>query len=88
LFLAFKEALNNVVRHSGATEVSLGIQAGQGELRLTIADNGRGLPLKARTEEMDGVNNMRSRIEKLGGRFEIAGEAGRGTTVRFQVPAK
>ncbi|MGA2788482.1 MAG: ATP-binding protein [Verrucomicrobiota bacterium] len=88
LFLVFKEALTNVVRHSGATEVRLGIQVKQGELRLFIADNGRGLPSNARTEEMDGVNNMRSRIEKLGGRFEIAGEAGQGTTVRFHVPAK
>ena len=35
---------------------------------------------------MDGVANMRARLEKLGGRFEIASEAGRGTTVRFYVP--
>jgi len=88
LFLVFKEALTNVVRHSGAAEVSLGIQVEQGELRLIIADNGRGLPSNARTEEMDGVNNMRSRIEKLGGRFEIAGEAGKGTILRVQVPLK
>jgi signal transduction histidine kinase/uncharacterized protein YdeI (BOF family) len=88
LFLVFKEALTNVVRHSGATEVRLGIQVGQDELRLIIADNGHGLPSNDRTEEMDGVNNMRSRIEKLGGRFEIFGAAGQGTTVRFQVPAK
>jgi signal transduction histidine kinase len=88
LFLAFKEALNNVVRHSGATEVRLKIQAEQGELHLAIADNGRGLRLAGRTEEMDGVDNMRSRIEKLGGRFEINGEAGKGTTVRFHVPSK
>jgi len=88
LFLAFKEALTNVVRHSGATEVRLAIQIEPGELHLVIADNGRGLPLSARTGGMDGVDNMRTRIEKLGGRFEIAGEAGRGTTVRFQVPLK
>ena len=88
LFLVFKEALTNVVRHSGATEVRLGIQVEPGELRLIIADNGRGLPSNARTGEMDGVNNMRSRIEKLGGRFEIAGEAGKGTIVRFHVPSK
>jgi len=86
LFLVFKEALTNVVRHSGATEVRLGIQVERGELRLLIADNGRGLPSNTRTEEMDGVNNMRSRIEKLGGRFEIAGEAGRGTNLRILVP--
>ena len=88
LYLVFKEALTNVVRHSGATEVKLSIQAEDGELRLVVADNGRGLPSDARTGEMDGVNNMRSRTEKLGGRFEIIGEAGRGTTVRFLVPAK
>jgi signal transduction histidine kinase len=88
LFLVFKEALTNVVRHSGATEVRLSIQVEQGELHLVIADNGRGLPSNVRTEEMDGVNNMRSRIEKLGGRFEIAGEAGKGAIVRVQVPSK
>ena len=37
---------------------------------------------------MDGVANMRTRIEKLGGRFEIVSEAGHGATVRFQVPVK
>lgn len=86
LFLAFKEALHNVVRHSGATEVRIGIHMEQGELRLTIADNGRGLSSGERTPEMDGVDNMRSRIEKQGGRFEITGAAGRGTTVKFLVP--
>ncbi len=67
LFLAFKEALTNVVRHSGATEVRLGIQIEPDGLHLVIADNGRGLPANARTGEMDGMDNMRSRIEKLGG---------------------
>jgi signal transduction histidine kinase len=88
LFLAFKEALNNVVRHSAATEVRLSIQIGPDGLHLVIADNGRGLSLDTRTEEMDGVDNMRARIEKLGGRFEIAGEAGKGTTVRFHMPTQ
>ena len=87
LFLAFKEALTNVVRHSGATEVRLNINCADGELHMSIADNGRGLPTEIRTEDMDGVTNMRARIEKLGGRFEISGEAGRGTAVRFNVPS-
>ena len=86
LFLAFKEALTNVVRHSGATEVRLSIHAGQDRLNLSIADNGRGLPAGARTEEMNGVANMRMRVEKLNGKFDIASEAGRGTVVRFSVP--
>ena len=88
LFLAFKEALTNVVRHSGATEVRLSIQVEQGQVRLTIADNGRGFSPAITTEEMDGVANMRARLEKLGGRFEIASQAGHGTTVRFYLPLK
>jgi signal transduction histidine kinase len=89
LFLAFKEALTNAVRHSGATEVRLGISLAEGEVRFALADNGRGLPASQRTEEMDGVANMRVRLEKIGGRFEIdANDAGHGTTVRFFIPTK
>ncbi|MGA2247628.1 MAG: ATP-binding protein [Verrucomicrobiota bacterium] len=87
LFLAFKEALTNVVRHSAATEVRLNIRQQDGEVRLTIADNGCGLPPAGRTEEMDGVMNMRARLEKLGGRFEITSAPGSGTVVEFHFPA-
>jgi signal transduction histidine kinase len=87
LFLAFKEGLTNVVRHSGATEVRVSIQVEQGHILLTIADNGRGLPPGGPTEEMDGVANMRDRLEKLGGRFEVKSQAGQGTIVRFDLPA-
>jgi signal transduction histidine kinase len=87
LFLAFKEALTNVVRHSGATEVNVTIQLDQHRLQMVVTDNGRGLPLGGHTEDMDGVNNMRRRIEKLGGRFEIISEPGQGVIVRFDVPS-
>jgi signal transduction histidine kinase len=87
LFLAFKEALTNVVRHSGATEVRVNINGAAGELSMSIADNGRGLRAGGRAEDMDGVTNMRSRIEKLGGRFTITSAGGRGTTVAFHLPA-
>ncbi len=88
LFLAFKEALTNIVRHSGATEVRLGISRVADQVQLTIADNGRGLSSAIRTGEMDGVNNMRTRMEKLGGRFEILSRAGHGTTLSFFMPAR
>jgi signal transduction histidine kinase len=86
LFLAFKEALTNVVRHAGASEVRLGFRVEKGQLCLTVSDNGRGFSSAVQTAAMDGVANMRARVEKLGGRFEIAGDAGSGTTVRFYVP--
>jgi signal transduction histidine kinase len=70
--------------------VRVDLQVEGNELRLIIADNGRGLVNGERSAALNGhangVNNMRSRIEKLNGRFEIAGEQGRGTVVRFVVP--
>jgi signal transduction histidine kinase len=85
-FLAFKEALTNVVRHSGATEVQLSIRIIGNRLRLSLADNGGGLGSAQPTPGMDGLANMRTRMEKLGGRFAIASQAGRGTTLRFYLP--
>jgi signal transduction histidine kinase len=89
LFLAFKEALANVVKHSGASEVRIVIRASNGDLRVEVADNGRGLKEAATTAAgHDGITNMRRRMEKLGGQFEITGVAGQGTKVEFSVPMK
>jgi signal transduction histidine kinase len=86
LLLAYKEALTNVVRHSGATEVQLRLEVENSALLLTVADNGRGLRANERSGDTNGVANMRERIEKLRGRFEIVSEPGSGTTVKFAVP--
>jgi signal transduction histidine kinase len=85
-FLAFKEAITNVIRHSGASEVRLGFRLIGNRLRLSIADNGRGLARDPGARGGNGLANMRTRLEKMGGRFEIASQRGRGTTVRFYVP--
>ena len=85
-FLAFKEALTNVVRHSGATEVRISIRIISNRLRLSLADDGGGLGSGPSTAGMDGLANMRARMEKMGGRFAIASQAGRGTTLRFYLP--
>jgi len=85
-FLAFKEALTNIVRHSGATEVRLSIRIIGNRLRLSLADDGGGLGSIRPTAAMDGLANMRARLERMGGRFAIASQAGRGTTLRFYLP--
>jgi signal transduction histidine kinase len=88
LFLAFKEALTNIVRHAKATEVHLNIKVHEAQLRLVIADNGQGLAAGGQTAEMDGVANMRARLEKLGGRFEVHSKMGEGTVVSFGLPLR
>lgn len=86
LFLAFKEALTNVVRHAGATQVWLRISVQAGELIVVVADNGRGLGAAEARAGADGVPNMKERLQSLRGRCDISGAAEQGTTVRFAVP--
>jgi signal transduction histidine kinase len=85
LFLAFKEALANVVRHPGATRVRLSFPVQDRQARPTIADNGCGWAAAGHTEEMDGLANMRERLAKLGGRFDVNSIPPRGKIVRFPV---
>lgn len=85
-FLAVKEAITNIIRHSGATEVRLGVRPVGHWLRLSITDNGHGLPADANARGRNGLANMRARLEKMGGRFAIASQHERGTIVRFYMP--
>jgi signal transduction histidine kinase len=86
LFLAFSEALNNVVRHSGATEVLIRIAGDPGALRVSVEDNGRGLPAELHAEGAEGLRSMKRRLERMGGCCKIEGRDGCGTKVRFIVP--
>jgi signal transduction histidine kinase len=86
LFLAFKEALNNVVRHSGATEVSLKIEVGQGELVISVTDNGHGFDSATEAAGGEGLQGMRHRLQHLGGGCEIRSKLGSGTEVELRLP--
>ena len=88
LFLAFKEALSNVVQHARATELRLTIAADADVLRVAVSDNGRGLRLDVPRERSgaDGLGNMQRRLQQLGGRCELTSPPGHGTTVTFKVP--
>jgi signal transduction histidine kinase len=86
IFLAFKEALNNVVRHSGATEVRLSFTVDRGQLMITVIDNGCGFASSADVPGSDGITGMRQRMVKLGGQCVIDSQLGRGTTVKLRLP--
>lgn len=86
LFLAAKEALNNVARHSGAGEVWLRLRHERGLLEIVIEDNGRGFGPAHPAIRGNGLSNIGARLEALGGRAEIESHPGRGTTVRLVVP--
>jgi signal transduction histidine kinase len=86
LFLAVKESLNNVVRHSSASEVWVRLGCHNGELAIVIEDNGKGLPGTEAGPGHDGLANIRNRVEGLGGRFALETEPGKGTRVRMNLP--
>jgi signal transduction histidine kinase len=86
LFLAFKEALNNVVRHSNASEVWLRLSVQDSQAALAIEDNGKGFAQDAAGKGGDGLDNMKSRLAECGGRAELVSAPGQGTRVRFVFP--
>ncbi len=86
LFLLLKEALNNVVKHSKATEVSLHLMFSNNELSLGIEDNGCGLCQTPSGRIGHGLSGMEKRTEDLGGRLNIVSEPGKGTRVETIIP--
>lgn len=86
LFLAFKEAVANVARHSQAREVRLAIQVRDAVLAIELEDDGVGFDPGASAAGADGLNNMRERLRRLDGTCEITSEPGHGTTLRFRLP--
>jgi signal transduction histidine kinase len=86
LFLAFKEALNNVIQHSHAAEVRLAIEITGSELTISIADNGRGFEPIGETPGAEGFQTMRRRMQNLGGSCDFASRPGSGTTVTLRLP--
>jgi ligand-binding sensor domain-containing protein/signal transduction histidine kinase len=86
VFLAFKEAVTNVVRHARAASVWLRLKLEADQFTLVIEDDGRGLSDGAETTGRNGLRNMRKRMEDIGGDFSIGPTPGGGTTVRLTAP--
>jgi ligand-binding sensor domain-containing protein/signal transduction histidine kinase len=94
VFLAFKEALNNTVKHAGATEVSITLTVTVKQFALLLVDNGRGLDRKADSPSLannlrslagNGLSNMQKRMDEIGGHLELDSAHGEGTRVTFRV---
>jgi signal transduction histidine kinase len=88
VFLAAKEAVNNVVKHAHASSVWLRLQLHPDRFVLEIEDDGRGLPDSATEKGRNGLRNMRKRMEDIGGQFEVSPRVGGGTIVRLTAPLK
>jgi signal transduction histidine kinase/ligand-binding sensor domain-containing protein len=86
LYRAAKEALNNAIKYSGASEVAITIEAHGKHLVFMIEDNGRGFDAR-QLKRGNGLKIMRHRLEEIGGRCEIHSRPGEGTSIRFSIPS-
>jgi signal transduction histidine kinase len=86
LYLVVREALNNIAKHSQATEAWLRIHYKEKALHIVIEDNGRGFAAVADAQVRNGLLNMRSRLKKIGGDFECDSRPGQGTVCRIFLP--
>jgi two-component system sensor histidine kinase UhpB len=83
-----QEAMNNIVKHSGATQASvkLSLEPDPQHLRLVITDNGRGFDTRAQNTEGIGLIGMRERVAAVGGDLTIFSTPGQGTRLRVTLP--
>jgi signal transduction histidine kinase len=86
VFLAFKEAVHNVVKHAQASEVWIRLRLQPGNFILEIEDNGRGMGSQPAPQNRNGLRNMKKRMDDIRGEFWIGAAPERGTIVRLTVP--
>jgi ligand-binding sensor domain-containing protein/signal transduction histidine kinase len=85
IYLLVKEALHNIIKHSGADNVEITITCDH-KLRIVVSDNGKGLGTDENNDDGNGVKNMRQRIQQLNGDFFIKNKEG--LTLTFEIPLK
>ncbi|MEO8906370.1 MAG: sensor histidine kinase [Polyangiaceae bacterium] len=85
IFRCVQEALTNVVRHAGAENVYLTIEANGDTVAVTARDDGRGA---SEVQVGHGLSGLRERIEGMGGKFEIEARKGAGLTLRALLPTR
>jgi signal transduction histidine kinase len=86
VFLAAKEAVNNVVKHARASTARMRLKLEPERFTLEIEDDGRGLDPAAASSGRNGLRNMRRRMADIGGEFSIVPAPERGTVVRLSAP--
>jgi len=93
LFRIAQEALNNVQRHSGASEATVTIRCQDDQLTMTIDDNGEGFELPQQLSDFAGqgklgLAGMAERVRLIGGELQVSSQIGKGTTIVVKASTK
>jgi signal transduction histidine kinase len=85
IFLTVKEAVHNIIKHSGADKVTINIACDE-QLIITVSDNGKGMHVDENSNIGNGLKNMKQRIHQLNGKILIKNHEG--FTLKFEIPYK
>jgi signal transduction histidine kinase len=85
-FLIYKEAINNAAKYSKAGKVEIAIIRQNGSLHMDISDNGIGFT-PGIIQSSNGLKNMKTRAESMGGSIDIVSSPGAGTRIHTKIPA-
>lgn len=88
IFRVVQETINNIIKHAGASQITIVLSLESGVLFLSVADNGQGFDAEKLNEMQKGMglSNMSKRVNLAGGRLEINSQTGEGTTVHIFIP--
>lgn len=86
IYMLVKEALQNIVKHANSTEVKLLILIDK-DLKIRIIDNGKGFVTDT-SNSGNGLKNLKSRAEALGGMLIVRSEPKKGSEVQFEIDLK
>jgi signal transduction histidine kinase len=84
LFLFYKECLNNIMRHAGATSVQIRLRVTGEGMELFIADDGKGFEVKGDHPGL-GLANLRRRATEMKARLQIESNPAGGTAISLQI---
>ena len=84
LYLIFKEAVNNLVKYSGATEALVQVKVTDNQLNMLISDNGKGFD-RATLRAGNGLHNMEQRAGAAGGQLSVHAAPGAGTRIELSM---
>jgi len=93
LFQAVRELLTNIKKHAKAKEVKISIKTEGENIQIEVSDDGTGFDTSALDSYVErdvgfGLLNIRSRIDVVGGHFEIESHKNKGTTIKLEAPLK
>ena len=87
LYRMAQEAIHNVMKYAGCTEVVIHLDKNDNTVDMRITDNGKGFDLNQKRKGI-GLKNMKSRVKSIGAGLHIASIPGEGTTIKITIPTK